>query len=156
MDSRLRTSRGRISAERLSMTQTERTTRQHKHNVYRDGVIHVCDRLCDTCIYRPDTHLADVRERMERESIENQTAIVCHSTIYGANGNMNAVCRGFYERHKTDPLQLAERLGCIKFVSVSCDKCGGTGRILQPPLPGVRKNPALKNCPRGCKPKDSA
>lgn len=27
----------------------------------------------------------------------------------------NAVCRGFFDRHKTTPLQLAERLGLVVF-----------------------------------------
>lgn len=85
-------------------------------NTYRDGFVHVCDRMCDTCIFRPGNRmmLDDGRvDGMVDEANANGSAIICHSTLYGDN----AVCRGFFELHKTPILQVAERLGVLKFVS---------------------------------------
>jgi hypothetical protein len=38
-----------------------------------------------------------------------ESAIICHKTLDGDN----AVCRGFFDRYPTQPLQIAERLGLI-------------------------------------------
>lgn len=48
---------------------------------------------------------------MIEDAQRDDSAIVCHSTL--EPGVDNAVCRGFYDRYKTTPLQLAERLGMI-------------------------------------------
>ena len=71
--------------------------------------------MCDTCIFRPGNlmHLEDGGvENMVREATKNESCIPCHATTYGqAEGE--AVCRGFFERHATLPLQIAARLGFI-------------------------------------------
>ena len=57
-------------------------------------------------------HLEDGRvEKMVEESIAEDSCIPCHQTLDGDN----AVCHGFFSLHKTGPLQVAERLGFIKF-----------------------------------------
>lgn len=86
-------------------------------NPYRNGKVYVCKRLCKTCIFRPGNlmHLKEGRvEQMVADSVKKDTAIICHSTLDGDN----AVCRGFFNRHKTTPLILAERLGMIEEVEL--------------------------------------
>lgn len=83
--------------------------------VFRDGRIHVCAEMCKTCVFRPGNrmHLDGGRLKgMVDASLENDSAIVCHSTLNGAH----AVCRGFFDRHQTTPLQLAEHMDMLAFV----------------------------------------
>jgi len=85
--------------------------------VFRDGKVHVCARMCDTCIFRPGNlmYLEDGRvESMVREATGNESCITCHETLSG----YQAVCRGFFDRHATAPLQIADRLGYIAFQAV--------------------------------------
>jgi hypothetical protein len=85
-------------------------------NAYRDGKVHLMAEKCPTCVFRPGNlmHLDPGRlAEMVRESKANESAIICHSTLDGDN----AVCRGFYDRHATATLQLAERLGVLKEVA---------------------------------------
>jgi hypothetical protein len=49
--------------------------------------------------------------QMVDEAREQDSAIVCHQTLDGDN----SVCRGFFERWPTTPLQLAERLGMVRW-----------------------------------------
>jgi hypothetical protein len=84
-----------------------------RHNAYRDGYVHVCRTMCATCVFRPGNlmHLRRGRVRgMVDEAKANEAAIICHKTLAGDN----AVCRGFFDRHPTPPLHLAERLGVLK------------------------------------------
>ena len=86
--------------------------RKRKLNAYRDGKVHVCRRLCDTCIFKPEFREIIGEERVSQmisESTEKQSAIICHSTLSGDN----AVCRGFYEKHPTAPLAMAGKLGLL-------------------------------------------
>lgn len=87
-----------------------------KGNSYRSGKVHVCESMCSTCIFRPG-NLMDLSpgrvQGMVSSAVKNDTAIICHSTLDGDN----AVCRGFFDRHKTQPLQMAERMGLIELVS---------------------------------------
>jgi len=82
------------------------------HDAYRDGRVHVCGEMCATCIFRPGNlmrlHAGRVREMVD-EARREESAIICHSTLQGPN----AVCRGFFERYPTQPLQIADRLGLL-------------------------------------------
>lgn len=51
---------------------------------------------------------------MVKDATKNESAIICHSTLTGDN----AVCRGFFDKHPTAPLQIAERLGFIELVDL--------------------------------------
>lgn len=86
------------------------------HNAYRNGKVHVCRRMCSTCIFRPG-NLAGLMpgrvDQMVAQATAADSAIICHSTLDGDN----AVCRGFFDRHATGPLQIAERLGYLEFIS---------------------------------------
>jgi hypothetical protein len=87
-----------------------------RHNTYRDGRIHVQAEMCSTCIFRPG-NLMQLRSGRVREMVDeargHESAIVCHQTLDGDN----AVCRGFFERYPTTPLQIAERIGLIEWAS---------------------------------------
>lgn len=81
---------------------------------FRDGKVHVCKTMCDTCIFRPGNVMsleAGRVEQMVKTSTKRQSAIICHSTTEG----LRAVCHGFFKLHPTQPLQLAERLGVIEW-----------------------------------------
>lgn len=83
-----------------------------RHNVFRDGKVHICKEMCPTCIFAPGNKM-DLRSGRLRDMIdtakENDTAVVCHESL----DFDNAVCRGFFDRHWTTPLQWAARLGYI-------------------------------------------
>lgn len=84
--------------------------------VYVDGRVRVCRRLCSTCIFRPGNrmHLQPGRvEAMVAQATADDSTIVCHQSLGEPAG---AVCRGFFERHATAPLQIADRLGFVDYV----------------------------------------
>lgn len=85
-------------------------------DVYRDGRVHVRAEMCETCIFRPGNLMRLGRGRV-REMVdaarEAESCIPCHATLYG-QAEHQAVCRGFYDRHPTQPLQVAARLGLIE------------------------------------------
>lgn len=88
---------------------------RRKKPVFRDGKIHVCRTMCKTCIFKPGNlmNLQPGRvEQMVADATKNESCIPCHCTLGGAE----AVCRGFYERHPTSPLQIAQRLDRIELV----------------------------------------
>ncbi len=82
--------------------------------VYRNSAVHVMARMCDTCIFRPG-NLMRLRPgrvgQMVRAACRNEGQIPCHETA----GRDRAVCRGFFEKHATGPLQIADRLGFIRY-----------------------------------------
>jgi hypothetical protein len=84
-------------------------------NAYRNGRVHVKRSMCRTCIFRPG-NLMQLRpgrvRQMVSEARANESAIICHTTLDGPN----AVCRGFFDRFATAPLQIAERLGYLEEV----------------------------------------
>jgi hypothetical protein len=72
--------------------------------------------MCKTCIFRPG-NLMKLEEGRVEQMVRDATShaggsITCHSTL----GGDQAVCRGFFDRHKTGLLQLAERLNFVRFV----------------------------------------
>ncbi len=88
-------------------------------DAYRDGRVHVCAELCATCVFRPGNLMrlrAGRLRGMVDEAQANESAIICHATLYGQHPDGEAVCRGFFDRYPTLPLQLAERLGLVAFV----------------------------------------
>jgi hypothetical protein len=70
--------------------------------------------MCDTCIFHPGNlmHLSDgTVEKLVAASVKDDASIACHETLGGGN----SVCRGFFDRHKTTPLQIAERLKMVEW-----------------------------------------
>lgn len=91
-----------------------------RHNVFRDGRVHVCAEMCPTCIFRPGNlmGLNSGRVRgMVDEARKNESRIPCHHQIYLSKPGEDACCRGFFDRYPTQPLQIAERLGLITFIT---------------------------------------
>lgn len=90
---------------------------KNKFNAYRDGKVHVQAKMCSTCIFRPDSLVLepDRLKAMVDKATNNQTAIICHSTLKKMGGKNQAVCRGFYDRHMTVPLAVARAMGAIEF-----------------------------------------
>lgn len=83
--------------------------------VVYDGKVHVCARMCSTCIFRPG-NLMDLQpgrvDQMIRDATTNEGTIPCHQTLERKHG---AICRGFFDKHKHATLQIAERLGYVQF-----------------------------------------
>lgn len=88
-----------------------------RHDCYRDGRVHVQAAMCGSCIFRPG-NLMQLRSGRVRQMIdearERDSAIVCHQTL---DVDHQAVCRGFFDRYPTTPLQLAARLGMVTWTS---------------------------------------
>jgi hypothetical protein len=89
---------------------------------YRDGKIHVLSEMCSTCIFRPGNlmRLSSGRLRgLVDANVKADSAITCHSTSSAAARFYGpaepAVCRGFFDRHATLPLRLAEAMDCIEY-----------------------------------------
>lgn len=84
------------------------------HDAFRNEKVHVCKKQCKTCIFRPGNlmQLNPGRvEQMVQDAINKDSAIICHDTLNGPN----AVCRGFFDKYQTTPLQFAERLNMIEW-----------------------------------------
>jgi hypothetical protein len=86
------------------------------HDVARNGKVHVMAEMCTTCVFRPG-NLMSLRTGRLKDMIATATevnsTIVCHQTLDKNPTGGNAACRGFFDRHKTQSLQVAERLGLI-------------------------------------------
>lgn len=81
---------------------------------FRNGRVHVCSQMCPTCIFRPGNLMnldPGRRDQMVKQAMRQESAITCHETLDG----LQSVCRGFFERHATAPLQIAARLNLITF-----------------------------------------
>jgi len=58
-------------------------------------------------------HLKPGRVRqMVQSATKADSCIICHESL----GGPQAVCHGFFAKHATSPLQIAQRLGFLKFV----------------------------------------
>lgn len=87
-----------------------------------DGYVRVCAEMCPTCIFRPGNvmHLQPGRVRQMVDQAKNsESAIICHHSL---DKRLGAVCRGFYDRYPTQPLQIAQRLGRVKEVDPDHDE----------------------------------
>jgi hypothetical protein len=87
---------------------------------YRDGKIYVCSEMCSTCIFRPGNVMSLKSGRLKQmvaDACRDESCIPCHHTIpaFAGDGKHQTVCRGFWDRFKTAPLQIGERLGMIVF-----------------------------------------
>lgn len=83
---------------------------------FHDGRVHVKKNMCATCIFRPGNLMRLEPGRvaqMVRDATRVQSCIPCHDTLDGDQ----AICKGFYARHATGPLQIADRLGYIEWVA---------------------------------------
>jgi len=92
-------------------------------DVFRDGKVHVAERKCATCIYRPGNLMnlqAGRKDQMQADAIADGGVIPCHQTIeaYRGEGGSESVCRGFFDVAKHEGLlAVAERIGIVEFTS---------------------------------------
>lgn len=81
------------------------------------GRVRVMETRCSTCIFRSGNPMrlrpGRVREMVEG-AVADDSAIICHDTL---DEEEQAVCRGFFDAHDTQPLQLARRLQLIEPVA---------------------------------------
>lgn len=103
----------------------DREVSETKHNIYRDGKIHVLSEKCATCIFNPHTRPVDgarVAGMVRDTMAEDGSTVVCHSTLCGPEDEPeeHAICRGWYDRlADRDPiLRLGKAMGIIKEVPV--------------------------------------
>ena len=85
--------------------------------VFVNGRVHVRRSMCPTCVFRPGNlmHLHPGRlEGMVEDITANDGVIPCHQHL---NEPITPVCRGQFDRHKGQTLQIAERLGVIEWTS---------------------------------------
>ena len=75
----------------------------------------VQDRMCSTCIYRPDSalDLVSLEDQVQDPHIGFKSFRICHHSD-------GVCCRGFWEAHKDEFSlgQVAQRLGMVEFVRV--------------------------------------
>jgi len=82
--------------------------------IFRDGRVHVRKMMCRTCIFHRGNRMSLSPGRVEEmveQATKAESSIVCHETL----GAAQAVCSGFFTRHATMPLQVADRLGFIDY-----------------------------------------
>jgi hypothetical protein len=85
---------------------------------FHDGAVHLCARMCSTCIFLPG-NLMDLEpgrvKQMVADSLRKDSAIICHATL---GTDHPAVCRGFFDRHSRDvfPLRLAVMLERLRMI----------------------------------------
>lgn len=87
--------------------------RRKPFNIYRDGFVHVMSKRCSTCIYGAHSPVDKPRrEEVAGSAIDAESTIICHKTL---GTGENAACRGFFDLTPTQPLQVASRLGLVRF-----------------------------------------
>jgi hypothetical protein len=83
-----------------------------------NGKVHVRKTQCKTCIFRPGNlmHLEEGRvEQMVRDAVADDSCIPCHHHLY-TGAKVEPICRGFYDKHATTPIRLAEAMEIIEWV----------------------------------------
>jgi hypothetical protein len=88
-----------------------------KTNVFNHGKLHVCRKMCSTCIYGKHSPVdGKRRDGMEKAAIEDGGCIPCHHTI--RRHGQEAVCRGFFNAAKAEhpAFEAAERLDLLELV----------------------------------------
>lgn len=89
--------------------------------IFRDGKVHVIKEHCKTCVFLPGNRMflsPGQLKRMVDESNAEEAAIPCHKTL----DREEAICRGFFDLQSTQPIQVATRLGFVKFVGAPTDE----------------------------------
>lgn len=96
------------------------------HRTFVGGFVHVRATMCPTCVFWPGNR-ADLRpgrrEEMVAEATANESQIPCHTHL-DVGATVEPTCRGFFDRHATAPLQVADRLGLIHETDDNnCKRC---------------------------------
>lgn len=74
---------------------------------------------CHDCVFRPGNLMGLHEGRLKdlvQQNVEDDSALTCHNTLDTWPGDaLPAICRGFYDAHKTTPLLWADQLGMVEF-----------------------------------------
>lgn len=87
----------------------------------RDTELLVCDKMCDECLYSKNKLVSDSRKEQILYQLEQvNDYFICHKASLV---NERVMCRGYYEKNKTDTynnpvILLAAKLKVLKFVNV--------------------------------------
>ena len=96
-------------------------SRREKHEVFREGEVHVLEDKCSNCIFRKvnDGRILGLAPGRVAEMVLQARAtgsvIPCHQTIRRRDVRP-AICRGYWDLPlRVQLLQIAERLGIVVF-----------------------------------------
>ena len=87
-------------------------------NIFVDGKVHVRKAKCKTCIFGPNRLMGidqDRVDQMTRDADEADTCIPCHHHLYSDQA-IEPVCSGYFDRHSSALLRLAEAMDIVNFV----------------------------------------
>jgi hypothetical protein len=80
-----------------------------------DGKVHVRRTRCSTCVFGPNKFVDDERvAEMVKGADEAHSCIPCHHHLY-QDQPIEPVCRGYYDRHSSVTLRLAEAMNIIQW-----------------------------------------
>lgn len=79
------------------------------------GVLNVMAVRCDECLFSAEAIIeGDARRELIEACREGDTFFVCHKATI--EGGLIVCCRGYYDTSDTTPIQLANRLRCVRFI----------------------------------------
>ena len=74
--------------------------------------------MCDQCLFSKDKIVDDERkQQILRECRDTDIHFNCHKDQLNGD-EANTCCRGFFDKHSTQTIRIAERLKCVEFVEV--------------------------------------
>ncbi|AEH21824.1 VHS1011 protein [Vibrio phage 1] len=79
-------------------------------------MLKVAKKCCGQCLFSSKRIVSEKRKEDIIAGCEKRdTYFVCHKATINKE---NVVCRGFYEKHTSQQIRIAQRLGVIDFVEV--------------------------------------
>lgn len=83
------------------------------------GGFAVYENRCDQCLFSKDKIVGDARRKELLKSCEKSgTYFQCHKASLAGD---DVCCRGFYDAEGSSIVQIAKRLGVVKFVPLPAD-----------------------------------
>lgn len=77
-------------------------------------MIKVASKCCGQCLMSKNKIVSDSRKNeILKDCLKNDTHFLCHK-----ERKDEVVCRGFFEKHSSNMIRIASRLGMIEFVDV--------------------------------------
>lgn len=82
-----------------------------------NGRVHVRRARCSTCVFGPNKFVSDERVAGMVEGADKaNSCIPCHHHLHEGQ-EIEPVCRGYFDRHSSVTLRLAEAMDLIEWVS---------------------------------------
>lgn len=99
---------------------SKRDSGRPQAEIPRPGRFQVQQRMCPTCIYRPDSALDLARLEAQVADPRMPGHFAGYRECHHAPRGSGVCCRGFWQAHRDhfDAGQLAQRLGLVEFVDV--------------------------------------